>query len=416
MNKVLSTVSKRALSAVAVLAILVGSAPTAFAAFGPDRTVKPWTPQENGFQYVTFNSYTGVPKGIGDERDFFRGVSAGRDSVWSDPVANIAPDSEIQAKIYIHNNADPLLNDKAGNPGVARNVTVRVVLPTGIKQTHQMTAYIKADNANPKQIFDTLDITGANNGLFELAPVAGSVKLHLQNGTATTFTAAQEAALFSATGANIGDQKGCFEFVREITFRLKAKTPKYNVSKTVRLDGTGPGNWKEEITAKPGQTVEWNIEFRNVGKTTLKDMLIVDNIPAGVTIVPGSVRLFNMSNPNGKVLSANAVQANGRQININIGDYAPNANAGVTFKTKVDTDDKLKCGTTVIVNEAYANPKGYGAVRDTAKLSVNGKVCATPEKPKTLVNTGFGSVAGIFTGTTLAAAGAYNIVLRRRSL
>lgn len=196
---------KRILSVFLALVIVAGLSSTAFAAFGPSRATKEWNPNVAGFDYVTFNSFTGVGNGIGDERDFMRGVQVGRDSVWSDPVNNVTQGAEVEAKIYIHNNADKRLNDQPGNPGIARNVKVRVALPQGTKQVQEATSYISADNAQPKEIYDTLGMTGANNGFFAVEYVPGSAKLH-KNGTTTALS-----DNLVTSGVNIGDIKGCFE-------------------------------------------------------------------------------------------------------------------------------------------------------------------------------------------------------------
>ena len=108
--------TKKLIPVLLSLVIIASLTSTVFAAFGPDRPTKAWNPDVDGFDHVTFNSFTGVGGGIGDERDFMRGVQVGRDSVWSDPVANVSQDAEVEAKIYIHNGADARLNDQPGNP------------------------------------------------------------------------------------------------------------------------------------------------------------------------------------------------------------------------------------------------------------------------------------------------------------
>ncbi len=374
MKNLLKRVPKSVYAAVATIAIVAGVASQAIAGFGPDRPTRPWTAAENGFDHVTFNSYTGVPNGIGDEREFFRGVQVGRDGNWIDPVNGVEQGAEVEMKIFIHNNADPLLNDKPGAPGVAKNVRVRADLPTGASQSHQATAYISADNAQPKEIFDTLDMTGANAGFFELAFVPGSAKMYNHENGQTTAIGDD----LVTTGVNIGDQKGCFKYVREITFRVKVKMPHYKVNKQVRFEGQTKNDWKENLNAKSGQTVEWKIEFDNVGATLLKDVIILDQVPEGVTVVPNSVKLIDGNFPQGYEYGDEAVQNNGRQVNVNIGNVNPGINSIVTFKTKVNSD--IECGVHKLVNTAYATPGGYGTIKDNASVTVDGGECKE-EKP-----------------------------------
>jgi hypothetical protein len=75
--KLFSKVPKKLIAALAVVAAVAGIGAGVMAGFGPDRPTKQWTSAENGFQYVTFNSYVGVPNGIGDERDFARATVTG---------------------------------------------------------------------------------------------------------------------------------------------------------------------------------------------------------------------------------------------------------------------------------------------------------------------------------------------------
>ncbi len=402
----------------ATMAIFAILAPTAFAAFGPTRPTRAWTPAEDGFDYVTFNSFTGVPNGIGDERDFLRGVQVGRDSVWSDPVTNVDNEAEVEMKIYIHNNADSSLNSTPGNPGVAKNVNVRATLPDGSAQAQQATAYIKADNANPTEIYDTIDVTGANNGYFELDYIEGSAKMFDHN---TNQTTALSDTLVT-TGVNIGDQKGCFEYVREVTFRVKVKMPGWMTQKTARISGESSDKYRKEVNAKIGDKIDWRIWFKNSGTTTLNAVKVVDQLPSHMTVVPGSVKVFNNNHPApaGYAFPDTAIQNNGRQINVDIGSYEAGADAYVTFSTTIDNAEILRCGNNQVINVVYTTPEGYGAGSDKAKVNVIGKDVnsadckAKPETPAELPKTGPASLIGLFAATTVAGGVAHNFVTRRR--
>ncbi|MGZ6005041.1 MAG: DUF11 domain-containing protein [Candidatus Saccharimonadales bacterium] len=405
-KQMIKSLPKKFLAILLIVLIAVGVSAPAFASFGPSRPTKAWNPNVSGFDHVTFNSFTGVGNGIGDERDFFRGLQVGRDSAWTDPVSNVDHGSEVEAKIYIHNGADSALNSQPGAPGVAKNVQVRVALPTGIKQAQQATAFISADNANPGTIYDTLDFTGANNGYFALDYEAGTAELHNQDGSTSKLS-----DNLVTSGVNIGDQKGCFQYVREITFKMKVQMPRFNVQKQVALPGQTASDWKEDVTVKRGDTVSWLITFKNNGETPLTHVKILDQVPAGLTVVPGTVKLTNGNFLNGYIFPDSAIQANGRQINLDIGNYNPNAAgiAYVSYRTTVDKQSgKAACSPEELVNKAYATPEGFGSVNDTAKADVTAEKCATttPPKstPKVLTNTGPGDVAGIFTGTSLAGA------------
>lgn len=365
MKKLFSKISRRVAVISATLAALVACGAIAYASFGPDRPTRVWTPQENGFDYVTFDSYTNVPNGIGDERDFLRGVDKGRDSQWQDPVSNVANNDVVTAKIYIHNNADPLLNDQPGQPGVAKDVTVKIEIPTGLATEHDVKSSIYASNAQPKTIFDTLSIDSLNKSLFQLNYVPGSAKLGGQTLSDEIFK----------TGLNIGDQKGCFEYVREITFEMKVEKPGYKIQKTARLKGEDSSKWREDVNAKVGDTIEWRISFDNTGSTQLNDVAVVDDLPAYNEVVPNTVELVNSNFPNGYKYGSNAVQNNGDMVNVSIDDYMPGSNAYVYLETKIKDDESLKCGNHRLTNTVYVTPNGLGTVNDTASVIINGAEC-----------------------------------------
>jgi uncharacterized repeat protein (TIGR01451 family) len=369
--KLLARIPKKITFAVLTLVATALLGTAAIANFGPDRPTRVWTPQENGFDYVTFNSFTGVPNGIGDERDFLRGVVKQRDSQWQDPVANIANEDIVQAKIYIHNNADSALNTAPGNPGIARNVVVKVEIPEGIKQVHDVRSTISASNAQPTTVFDTLTLTGVNSSQFEVDYVPGSARLGNQVLPDSIFT----------TGFQLGDLNGCFEFLKEITFDMKVTKPGYQIQKTARLKGEDSTKWRKVVNAKRGDLIEWRISFQNIGSTQLDDVMVVDELPSFTEVTPGSVELVNSNFPNGYKFDASAIQKNGEQININIDDYLPGSNAFVYLETKIEDAEEIRCGVHQIANVVYVTPKGLGTLNDNAKVNIISEECETPSNP-----------------------------------
>lgn len=369
-------VPKKILGALAALVAIAGISSVAIAGFGPDRPTKVWSGSANGFDHVVFNSFVNVPNGIGDERDFMRGGIVGSATPWIDPVNDIKDSDEVEVKIYIHNNASPSLNDIAGNPGVAKDVNVKVELPSGIKTAQEAKTTISSSNAQPQSIFDTLSFTGVNGSQFQVDYVAGSAVLH----TGSVMSALSDTIVTS--GVNIGDQKGCFEYIREITFRVKITKPGYQIQKSARIKGEGNDKWRKEVNAKIGDQIEWEIYFANIGSTVLSNVAVVDDIPTFHTVVPGSIKLYNAGNPNGYTFPNTAIQANGDQVNIGISDYAPGANAYIYITTKINDVVELRCGVQQMANVVYVTPQGLGTLNDNAKVNViNDNSCDQPETP-----------------------------------
>jgi hypothetical protein len=228
MKRILSFLPKKAWFAVISLAVMFGIAAAVQAGFGPDR---PTFTMAKPASYNTFNSITDNPV-IGDERAFFRGALPGA-SKFSDPVTGAKDGQEVTLEIFVHNDAAANLNL------VAKDTQVRVALPTGSKQAHTLKAFVNSSNSKPTEVFDTLDITGANNGFFELEYVKGSAKL--KNNHFTNSVALSDSIV--TTGATIGYDKlngnvpGCAHFAGWVTLKAKVKMPHYTIQKSIRLAG-----------------------------------------------------------------------------------------------------------------------------------------------------------------------------------
>jgi uncharacterized repeat protein (TIGR01451 family) len=365
--------NNKKLSAFIVISLITIFAGSAIAGFGPDRPTKAYTPGIPGFDHVTFNSFTGVPN-IGDERNFLTGKIAGADGGFYDPMTKLRANDEVMLRVYVHNNADSSLN--ASGKGVAKNTKVRVELPgvETITQNHSAKAFISADNAQPQEIYDTIDMKAEDGSAFGMQYIPGSAQVTSNEGT----QAIDDAVV--AGGVNLGDENGCFEYVKLITLKVKIVAPDYTLEKTVRKDGsTSVNDWKETMKVAPNETVEWRLNFKNTGSTTLKDVVMVDNLPEHTTVVPGSVKLFDTNFPTGYQYPDSAIQANGRQINVNTGTRLPGVRAIVTFKTKVADAKELECGLNTLKNVGYATPaNGNGTVTDDATITVDGEKCEEP--------------------------------------
>lgn len=343
------------------------------AGFGPDRPTKVYKQGVAGFDHVTFNSFTNVP-GIGDERKFFNGKYPGA-GAYSDPMPEVKDGDVLELQVYVHNGADSALNSAPGQPGVAKNTTVRVDLPEGIKKAQQATAYISADNAQPKTVYDTLDFGAANGGMFEVEYVPGSAHIQGHNINRALPDSIVGAGTKIGNNELNGNVPGCFDKVVYVTLKVKVKMPRYSIEKEVRK--SGEKEWKENVNAKAGETVQWIVTFKNTGATKLESVNFIDQVPAGITVVPGTVKLINGNYPNGYVYTANAVQDNGRTINVDIGDYNPGA-AGVAYvmyDAKIDPIKADQCSEKKLVNKAFTTPEGFGAIWDDASVTVPGNEC-----------------------------------------
>lgn len=372
---IFSRIPKKLLAGLAVIAAVAGITSAAIAGFGPDRPTKSYEgPGTAGFDYPVFNSFVNVPN-YGDERNFLTGKYPSG-TFLTDPLAQVKQDDELTLQILVHNNADPKYN--ADGSGFAKDTTVRVALPTGMAKNQTATAYIDASNTNPKQVTDTLDFGAFNGGFFELAYVPGSAKVRgnyidtaLSDNIVTT-------GVKVGTRALNGTVEGCFGEEVLVTIKVKVKMPHYTLKKEVRLESESTTSYADTKSANISDTLVWKMTFTNIGLTKLDNVQFIDPIPENMNVVPGSIKVYNATNPSGYTVPDSAIQMNGRQIEMVLGDYAPNGNAFVYFRTKTDRNTSNLCGTVNQTNTAYVQPNGLIAISDSATVSVNtGKQCSS---------------------------------------
>jgi uncharacterized repeat protein (TIGR01451 family) len=369
MSKITSLIRrapKRFTAVIAMVAAAVIIPAVALASWGPDRPTYDW----NGpaADHVVFNSFTNNPV-HGDERNFMRVREASQPaSAYVDNIA-LQANKEYVIHIYYHNNASTTLNDAAHNyAGIATGAYVKAEIPGKVASGSAGTVsqgYIGASNAVPQVVWDDVKFSNNTGSDLGLQYVAGSAKIN--NFGATNGQTLSDSVV--TTGAPIGynalDGKvpGCNEFSGYVTFRVKTVPSSYTIQKQVRL--AGDTEYKENVTAKPGDTLEYRIEYKNTGSIQHNNVVIKDTLPAHVSYVTGSTTLKNTNFPTGKTISDNLTTSG-----VNIGDYLGGGNAFVKFKATVASADKLLCGTNTLTNKASAQV-GTQTKEDTASTTVN---------------------------------------------
>lgn len=357
MGKVLTALKRftkrtTAFVAIALAAIII---PATLFAWGPER--KTFTIAQPA-DYITFNSITDNPD-VGDERNFVGIRETGSTALWTDSM-QVQRDKEYTVRMYVHNNAATSLNL------VAKDVTARFTVPKNTAKSIQIDGSITSSNAAPNMVYD--HATFKSNEDFNLAYVAGSLKYQNNAGT----FALPESAL-DQRGAKLGYQEmngdipGCFQYSGFVTFKVKPQfAPKNNFEMKKEVRKSGEKEWRESVTVKPGDSVDFQIRYQNIGETSQKDVVIKDQLPAGLSYVAGTSYLANGSNPSGVKISDNIVTSTG----INVGTYAPQAAAYVKFTAKVNANDTLpKCGENKLINKAQVIVDG-GYKEDDASVTV----------------------------------------------
>lgn len=343
---------------VSVLLSLV-AIPAAVLAYGPDR---PTFTMANPATYVTFNSITDDPA-VGDERNFFRVRDTSTGEAFGD-TANLVAGHNYEAMVFFHNNAASNLNLVA--TGAAARVELPAVIAAHTNST-EAEAFIGANNANPATVFDYINFNNQTQGDIAIRAIDGTAKITSKG--AVNGAAINEDALFGS-GAPLGFDSlngnipGCDHYAGYITFDFKAVQPNFTFAKMVRLDGSGVNGWKTNLTVNQGATVNYELAYENTGDTTQTNVTLRDKLPAGVTYIPGSAKLYDGNNPNGKTIDDSIAG-----VGSNIGTYANDTNALLDFSARIDA---APC--SVLTNTATAATNN-GDLNASATVTVAGN-CA----------------------------------------
>lgn len=357
---------KRFSGAIAILAAAI-IVPAVALAWGPDRPVYTVA---NPADHITFNSIKDNPN-VGDERNFVvvKDAANTNDGGWQDNVT-VQPGKEYLVRVYVHNNAASSLNLTAINTRVMASV------PNTTGKNVSISGFVTADNATPNKIWDDIHFNSGSD--FNLTYVPGSAEIYNNGYAAGGAGKSLSDNIVTSTGALIGyngpDGKvpGCFQYANYVYFKVKPQFPKeeFTVAKDVRKDGAT--SFVESVDAKAGDKLNYRITYKNTGNVQANNVILKDKLPAGISYVPGSVKILNANNLGGAyVKDGDNLFSSG----INIGSYTAGSNAYVTFNATVNKNDDLpKCGPNTLVNTASAQPAGQGSKEDTANAVVD-KTC-----------------------------------------
>lgn len=323
-------------------------------------------------------------------------------------------------RLYVHN------NNPNGTQAVAKDTHVAIDVPGYSASKIEVNGLITSSNAYPTRYWDYVNFNSKDNTPFHLEYVQGSALLENNGIGLGGLTLSDDVVKAKSGGVLIGydaldgNVPGCFPYDNFVTIQVKAVYDNdYTITKQVRLAGDTDKTWKETVEAKVGDKVEFQITYTNTSNYQQNNVKIKDILPSNLRYVANSTLLKNSTYPN----AAQIVDGQPSDILnvINIGHYAPGANAKIMFTAEV-VDDNLACGSNTLVNWAQAGV-GEKTIQDDARVHLT-KVCETPptpdepEEPKPtpeLPKTGPSAVAGgiIATGSIATAAG-YYIASRRQ--
>ncbi|XVU22344.1 hypothetical protein ACQPZJ_34435 [Actinoplanes sp. CA-054009] len=107
--------------------------------------------------------------------------------------------------------------------------------------------------------------------------------------------------------------------------------------------GTGVQAWSDELTLTPHDSFEIIAGYANLGAAREDDVVVSVALPGDFTYLPGSSLLYSSKTPDGGRISDHIVDRG-----VNIGSYAPAANAYVKFTVMAAAPEKFYCGPNTI--------------------------------------------------------------------
>lgn len=372
---------KRYLAAVAVVAV-IGLPLAARAGFGPDRPTFDWNNNPGGCDLLAnrgdrcgsispvFNSFINTPS-YGDERNFTRiaEVTPGQsptDASYAE-TQSAQPGKEYWVRTLVHNDAnqnlnctpehrDPATNDctqiDPGSPGIATGTTVSLEIPSGVVIGVDLTTRVNATNSTPTSVWDTATLANSNQA-FSVTYQQGSAVLY--NGVHQTGLPLDDS-ITTAAGVPIGYNQmdgvmpGCFDFSAYVYVRVKVVAPALKFDKLVRMKGEDSTKWRDELTAKTGDHVQYLLDFLDTGTDQVNNIVIRDELPKNIELVPGSVRWIDINYPAPGIAIPDASLFD--QAGVLLGNYGVNGGGYVMFEATVKNTDKSVC-----------SPKNVGVIR-----------------------------------------------------
>lgn len=304
--------------------------------------------------------------------ELFRGANQTQnETVWKDPVDGNVGDT-FKGIIYYHNGMVDT---------VAENTRIKVTIPASTSgNSAVLSARISADNA--ETVTDTVvdGVVVGQSGLtvnldssanLELVP--GSVRWYPDqqnnpNIPATLPFGQTGDEITSANGINLGNINGCWEYAGYVVFSFRSvvnTAPALTVDKTVKNVTVG-GSYAEEVNASADNEVEFKITVSNPGSEDLSDVNFRDALPADLTFVSNSMKLYRAGSGTPEQLSdgvASEIFGSGW----NMGDLEFGAAKANTFVFSTTAPAEISVAKQV-VNTAYASA---GSLSDNDNARVN---------------------------------------------
>ena len=152
-----------------------------------------------------------------------------------------------------------------------------------------------------------------------------------------------------------------------------------NLTIEVRKKDEAEPIWGDKVYAIPGERVRFRIGVRNMSSEMFKNLTLRNILPNGLSYISGSTQIYNAKHPKGVTLSDNIITDMG----VNIGDYAPGANAWIYFDAATS---KIPSSKNIIYRNIIQACGGYGAKEQSADVSAGTRIRFFMVKPAAMIS------------------------------
>lgn len=303
------------------------------------------------------------------------GKNEGMKNVWEGTEITAEDGKTYNIRLYIHNNGPN------GMGAVAENTKVRFYIPYSSAEEVKVNGWLTASNAVPMEYSDTITFKSKDGVPFSLYYIPGSAIL--ENGGFAKGAGVQlpdtitnqgnpsgkendEWTLIGYDALN-GEVPGGYKYINYVGIKVKvAYDYEFSVEIKARLKDGKDKTWKDTVDAKVGDKVEFQLTYKNTSEYQQNNVKIRDVLPKNLRYVENSTKLKNSTYPNGFNI------ADGEPSDIlhwiNIGNYAPGANARVMLTTEV-ADEDLAEGQNTLYNWGQAGVAST-TLQDSANIIV----------------------------------------------
>lgn len=238
------------------------------------------------------------------------------------------PGQSYTVAVAVHNDAT------AGGEAV-EGVRLRVQMPGVAKGSAPAYGFLSASNTSPAEILDGATLVGEDpDHEFAIRYVTDSAVVHTQ-GAADGMHLGDE--LFT-DGAAIGcdaldgiipAEQRCAIWV---TYEVRIDQPNFEAAAVAKMKGSD--TWSSSYVAKSGDKVTVAVTYKNTGTTQQDDVVLRVQLPQNAQFVSGSATWRNASAERDMDAGDGLVERG-----INLGSYAPGANAWAQFEMVVQDSE-----------------------------------------------------------------------------